>query len=94
MIPKIYNLAELRAFMGTENIGRELYKWTECGIVYAEEPDGIMVCGYAEGADAECSPIRLKYPFTPSEFWEAVEAADLEGCALWRAWNLPDEDDS
>ncbi len=70
-----------------ETIGRRLFKATECGIVFNVIKDGVSVCGYAEGADAECIPKELTYPFTSDIFWRAVEEADKEGCIMWHEWN-------
>ena len=73
-----------------EQVGRRLFKDTQCGIVFNQIEDGVSVCGYAEGADVECTPHELKYPFTREAFWNAVKAADAEGCEMWHEWN--DED--
>jgi hypothetical protein len=86
-VVEINTLKELQAEVGTENIGRALFKSTRCGIVFNVIEDGVSVCGYAEGADAECVPIDLKYPFASDVFWNAVERADDEGCELWAEWN-------
>lgn len=55
--------------------------------MFDEIDGGVSVCGYAEGADAECVPIQLLYPFVPKDFWEAVEFADEQGCELFEEWN-------
>jgi hypothetical protein len=96
MITEIRTLKELATEIGVDDpgrIGRVLFKSTKCGIVFnvAEDAQGITVCGYAEGADAECLPIELRFPFASDVFWNAVEQADDEGVELWHEWN--DDDD-
>ena len=90
----VRNLADLGEVVGcaVERIGRALYKSTDCGIVFNEKEGGVTVCGYAEGADAECVPIELQYPFPMGAFWNAVEQADNEGSELWDEWNLEEEE--
>ena len=70
-----------------QTIGKSLFKSTECGIIFDVIEDGVSVCGYAEGADAECMPKELTYPFTSDIFWRAVEEADAEGCEMFHEWN-------
>ena len=83
------NISELADAIGckVETIGKALYKGTDCGIVFNPTDNGVTVCGYAEGADDECLPIVLQYPFSTVEFWQAVTDADIEGCELWAEWN-------
>lgn len=86
----IRNINDLAAMIGTsvEGIGKALLKGTECGIVFHEKDfNTAVVCGYAEGADAECPNHDLEYPFTAEEFWAAVKQADDEGCEMWHEWN-------
>lgn len=89
------SITELAANIGCEvrAIGKALFKGTECGIVFDHDADSVMVSGYAEGADAECEPIKLRFPFTMGEFWAAVQEADDEGCEMWHAWNDDPEDE-
>lgn len=88
----IHCFADLQREVGANDVGRRLYKDTECGISFSHCHMGVTLAGYAEGADAECVPIPLAYPFTAERFWEAVERADREGCELWDEWNGdPDE---
>ena len=88
----INNLEELSIEMGVgpteRSISKALFKATECGITFNHGPSGISLRGYAEGAEAECGAIELTYPFDVEDFWEAVEDADKEGCAMWDEWNL------
>lgn len=91
----IRNINHLATMIGTsvDGIGKALYKGTTCGIVFNEKDwYTVTVCGYAEGADAECVPIDLVYPFTRDEFWNAVQEADDEGCELWHEWNDEEEE--
>lgn len=88
----INNIFELAVAVGTPEdrvslIGRAVYKYTECGCVFNETATGVTVCGYAEGADAECVPIALDYPFTLEEWESALDQADEDGCDLWNEWN-------
>ena len=93
-MPTIRNLHDLEREIGAPNIGKQLFKATECGITFSEDPDGIVLGGYAEGADDECPPHRLAYPFTAEVFWSAVKLADEEGCAMWHEWNDDDAVDA
>jgi hypothetical protein len=92
----IRNINDLATMIGTsvEGIKKALYKGTDCGIIFAEKDfNTVTVCGYAEGADAECMDHDLVYPFTADEFWTAVQQADDEGCEMWHEWNdEPDEE--
>jgi len=89
MINNIFQLAEALEVPEdrVSQIGRLIFKSTECGCVFNEVPDGVTVCGYAEGADAECIPHELSYPFTIAEFYVELGKADLEGCELYEAWH-------
>jgi hypothetical protein len=88
----INSLKQLADEIGCDpaGISKTLFKTTDCGIVFNIVEDGISVCGYAEGADADCIPHVLKYPFASDVFWQAVEEADREGCALFDEWNTPE----
>ncbi len=70
-----------------DTISKQLFKSTECGIAFNQTEGGVSICGYAEGADAECIPIELRYPFSPEAFSLAVQQADAEGVELWHEWN-------
>ena len=86
---KINNLTELSVYLDVdaraEAVARRLYKDTECGISFFEDPDKeyVSVSGYTEGVDQPCPAHILHYPFTAPEFDEAVKAADEDGCSLW-----------
>ncbi len=102
----IRRLSELASAIGCDEsrIGKSLFRSTECGIWFKELHNksedygftkyyvGVSVCGYSEGADAECVAIELVYPFTPDEFWAAVKQADDEGCQLWHDWQDADHE--
>ena len=95
---EIRTLEELAAEIGVDhpsNIQRALFKGTDCGVVYnvLDDTAGVSVCGYAEGADAECIPHALNFPFTSDEFWAELKKADIEGCELWHEWNDDDAHD-
>ena len=97
-IVEIRTLEELAAEVGVDDpgrIGKALFRSTRCGIVFnvTKDATGITVCGYAEGADAECVAHVLTFPFASDVFWNAVEEADTEGCDLWAEWNDADDDD-
>lgn len=85
---------DLKEYYGTEDVGRVLFKYTDCGCCYLAKEDYVSVAGYAEGSgDAECAEHRLYFPFTIEEWCDAVEAADQEGCELWEECNRDDEDE-
>ena len=88
----INNIFQLAAGIGVHEdrvslIAKSVFKYTECGCVFNETETGVSVCGYAEGADAECVPVKLDYPFTMDEYWAALQQADDEGVELWNEWN-------
>lgn len=86
----IKNPAELANEIGVERpelIAKALFKSTECGVAFSYDEARIIVSGYAEGADAECPPHKLAFPFTSETFWQEVTAADEEGAEMWHEWN-------
>jgi len=88
--PRVNNIEELQAELNAvsvEHIGKMIFRSTDCGCVFNVVPDGVTVCGYAEGADAECIPHELSYPFSMAEFYVALERADEEGGELFDEWN-------
>jgi hypothetical protein len=101
---KIRNLKQLHAHVGSmsddssfdelaKGIAHRLYKDTSCGIGFHAPKDGksISISGYCEGTDAECVSRELRFPFTPEEFDEQVEAADQDGNNLWNETHGCDE---
>ena len=85
---------ELAVAIGVDNperIARAIYKHTDCGCIFNYDIDRVTVAGYAEGADAECEPHTLTFPFSDGDFWAAVQAADEEGCEMWREWNAQED---
>lgn len=68
-------------------LSKHVFKATQCGCVFVKRPDGVIVAGYAEGADAECTEHHLTYPFQMDDFWSELEEADDEGVAMWHEWN-------
>ncbi len=90
MINDEQELAEWLGVEKPERIGKALFKATRCGICYQPDGRGVVVAGYAEGADAECDPHRLDYPFAGDAFDEACQCADDEGVQMWDEWNPQD----
>ena len=66
-----------------KSIARRLYKDTSCGISFWHNDCGIVVTGYCEGSDDYIEGHPLGFPFDEAKFWEAVEAADKDGCNTW-----------
>ncbi len=92
---QINNMRDLKDHFGCDTITRIqriIFKSTECGCIFGETVGGVSVCGYAEGADAECEAHVLDYPFNITEFYVQLEAADQEGCDLFDEWNAEEED--
>jgi len=84
----IRNLSDLAARVGAnrdteKSIARRLFKDTECGISFWTTQTGVGVAGYCEGDVGDCPSYTLDYPFTETEFEDAVEVADRDGCELW-----------
>ena len=79
---------DLKDYYSTDDIGRMLFKYTDCGCCYLAKEEYVSVTGYAEGSgDAECQEHRLYFPFTIEEWNDAIEEADREGCELWEECN-------
>jgi hypothetical protein len=70
-----------------DRIAKAIFKATECGCVFSYDATSVTVSGYAEGADAECQPHTLTFPFTMEDFWSSIEEADAEGVEMWHEWN-------
>jgi len=64
-----------------------IFKYTECGCVFDGDDEGVTVCGYAEGSDADLAPYYLKWGFTVEEFNEALNEADIDGVEEWERVN-------
>lgn len=74
---------DLKDYYGVDNVGHAIFKYTTCGCSYWTEDNCVCVAGYAEGSDAECPAHRLYFPFTVTQWNDAVKEADREGCDLW-----------
>lgn len=92
----IANLRDLADHLGVEydedtdttetiarRIARSLYKYTDCGIGFSTDIDGVSLSGYCEGDVGECPDRRLRWGFWGEDFDREVEAADRDGCDLW-----------
>lgn len=96
---RIHNLEQLAIYVGVPScfegdyeraIERAVYKYTDCGCVFAALPDRVVVSGYAEGADAECVGHELVFPFDGQDWDAALAEADADGCEMWHEWNDDD----
>jgi len=75
-----------------ERIARRLYKDTACGISFhMPHPAVVVLAGYCEGFDGELPSHALTFPFTEDEFWNAVQAADEDGCRQAEVLEVSDE---
>jgi len=52
-----------------------------------ENVTGIVVGSIVEGADAECTPVELPFPFSMEEFSKACSSIEDEAEAIWYEWN-------
>ena len=85
---------DLMRLLGSENIERDVYKYTQCGCCYRATKEYIAVNGYAEGSgDAECPEHILYFPFTLEDWETALTEADEEGVALWKECHTYDDDE-
>lgn len=89
----IRNLNDLARYLEVpeDRIPKAVFKYTECGCTFSHDDDGVTVAGYAEGADAECPPHRLEYPFESADFYAELAIADIEGVEMWNEWNNVEE---
>ena len=62
---------------------KSVFKGTACGCVFDADEKGVLVCGYAEGSDAELPTHYLKWGFTMDEYNAALAQADAEGTDEW-----------
>jgi hypothetical protein len=69
------------------SVRKAIFRGTTCGCCFDADHMGVRVSGYAENADEDCWTYTLQYPFILSAFWDTVQLADDEGCALWDEWN-------
>ncbi len=87
---EISGVKETNPEIALSHIEKALFKGTDCGICFSRaqnEPDGVIITGYAEGSDAELTSHTLDYPFTKEVFWDTVGRADDEGCEEWHMAN-------
>lgn len=96
----INNIRDLATHLGgcePSQIGKWIFRSTECGCTFREfvegELGGVTISGYAEGADAECESYQFNYPFGSEEFDTQLELCDLEGIEMWYDWNNLDWED-
>lgn len=85
---KIRNASDLAALLGAngtseEALSRRVYKATDCGAWLAKTHDGVQVGSIVEGTDATTDTHDLQYPFTPAEFWTALEEVEAEASYIW-----------
>jgi len=52
-----------------------------------EHVTGIVVGSIVEGADAECTPVELPFPFSMEEFSKACNSIEDEAEWIWYEWN-------
>ena len=52
-----------------------------------EHVTGIVVGSIVEGADAECTPVELPFPFSMEEFSKACNSIEDEAKEIWNEWN-------
>jgi hypothetical protein len=60
-----------------------LYKYTSCGAFIEFLDDGVVIGSIVEGVDWGTDNHTLHYPFTNTEFWEAVESVEEEASQIW-----------
>jgi len=52
-----------------------------------ERTTGVVVGSIVEGADCECTPIELRFPFTMDDFSKACNSVEEEAQGIWNEWN-------
>lgn len=73
--------AQLREFLGIDDIARRVYKDTSCGVCYLANENGVTLSGYAEGDQGQCPEYLLMWgKFNGEMFIQAMEEADRDGC--------------
>ena len=76
---------------GTEwhRVQKALFKGTECGAWIEAMHGQIKVGSIVEGADVNCTPHVLSFPFHSSELEHALDMIEDEAEAIWQEWNNP-----
>lgn len=86
--PQIHDLGQLCEAVGVDefhDIAKAVYKATDCGAFVTAEAGQVVVGSIVEGVDYGTENHILVYPFTLSDFWEAIEKVELEAEMIWSA---------
>ena len=52
-----------------------------------KHPIGVTVGSIVEGADYDCDPVTVTYPFELDEFWKALKAVEEQADEIWKDTN-------
>lgn len=90
----ICSIEDLCRELGTtpEDIERDMYKNTACGMPISWDDKGVTLVGYVEGMDADGPSDTLLFPFTMEVFNDTVETLEYEADELWHEWNDEQEE--
>ena len=86
--PQIHDLGQLCEAVGVDefhDIAKAVYKATHCVAFVTAEAGQVVVGAVVEGVDYGTRRHILVYPFTLSDFWEAIEKVELEAEMIWGA---------
>lgn len=86
MIENIRGLADHYGCKPSQ-IGKLIYRATECGCTFNESEDSVSISGYAEGSDWEGELHTFTYPFDVKAFEAQLELCDEEGVEQWHEAN-------
>ena len=77
--------------VGWHTVEKAVFKGTECGawITCETGPKGYscMVGSIVEGSDADCTPVRLYFPFQSRELEAALDQIEDEALTIWEELN-------
>jgi hypothetical protein len=77
-----------------ERASKSLKKNTTCGAWINIDFEGIVLGSIVEGSDAECTPHRLDYPFTRTQYENAIDEIEDQADILWKEANTDEQDDA
>jgi hypothetical protein len=84
--PQIHDLGQLCEAVGVgqfHELEKAVFKGTTCGAYVVSEAGQVVVGSIVEGVDYGTEYHILVYPFTLSDFWEALEKVELEAEEIW-----------
>ena len=80
---KIKRQSDLAKYLGTENIKRSIYKYTNCGAWITLKEKSLEIGSIVEGVEWGTATHYLTYPFSSDEFENVVKNVEYEAKEIW-----------